>query len=162
MTVVQPQRLSVFRNGLRKARRQLAFTLALVLSTAGIIYLETIDAEGRIRDHVTAEIAAGADSDGRSPALDQALRSTIERSVTRYTAAPELAETQAPLLLAAALGIAHEIGDAKSHHRRVEEVLARLEREPSLRTEELGAALALIAGALPQLEARALALLPPA
>ena len=162
MTAVQPLRLSVFQNGLLKARRQIAFTLALVLSTSGIIYLETIDAEERIRDHVTAEMATGADSETRSPALEQALRGTIERSVSRYTAAPELAETQAPLLVAAALGIAHEIGDHNSHYRRVEEVLARLEREPSLRTDELGAALALIAGALPQLEARALALLAPA
>lgn len=147
-----------FRQGLLRARGQIAFLAALVCSTGVIIYLETLDAESRIREQVVASIAATGESE-----FPLSLRDTAEVALAKarrdFARAPNVAAHRAALLNAAVLGIAQGLGSASQHRSDSEEVLALLDSEPPEQTKVIAPALTLLAAAIPEFEPKISALL---
>lgn len=147
-----------FKQGLLRARGQIAFLVALACSTGVIIYLETLDAEGRIRDQVVASIAASGEQE-LAPDLEGAIRTAVDRAREEFTRDPQAAASRAAVLNVTVLGIAQGIGSAAQQRLDAEEVLDLLESEPPEQAEAVAPALALLAAAVPDFLPRVSALL---
>jgi len=148
--------------GLLRARGQIAFLLALVCSTIAIIYLETFDAEARIREQLIAELAAsGSVSASRSPDLERAARTAIDTVAEGSLTDQESTAQKAAALNAAVVGMAHGVGPATTHRRNADQVLNLIEKGDSEQVRTLAPALVLLAAAMPEFEPRVLALLRP-
>lgn len=149
-----------FRDGLLRARGQIAFLVALVASTAVIIYLETLDAEGRIRDQVVASLAVGGEIEA-APSAD--LEATVEAALGRardaFALDPQPQANRAAVLNAAVLGIARGIGSSAQHRLDAETVLNLLEGETPGEAQAVAPALVLLAVAVPEYQPRVSALL---
>jgi hypothetical protein len=88
-----------FREGLLKARGQIAFVTALVLSTAFIIYLEALDTEERIQSRVSAELARQRSPQASMPPpLLSAVTAAIHRAEDAYKQEPDAAANRASVL----------------------------------------------------------------
>lgn len=144
-----------FREGLLQARGQIAFLLALVCSTAVIIYLEAFDTQARIRDQVVAEMASGPAAQ-RSPEFDQAARIAIETARSEFS---NLVAHRAAVLNATVLGIAQNLESADVLRQEADKVLTLIEDGDQEQTWQLAPALALLAAAVPEFEPRVVALL---
>src|SRR5687768_14589972 len=95
-----------FGEGLLRARGQIAFLLALACSTIAIIYLETLDVEGRIRTQLTGELgASGSVSASRSDGLEQAARTALNTASEPDLTDPEPVAERAAALNAVVIGI---------------------------------------------------------
>jgi hypothetical protein len=90
-----------FRDNLLKARGQIAFISALVVSTAVIVHLETLDTEGRIQERLTGTAPSGAVPVSVRILAEAALRRAREAHAT----APGSDETRAALLVAASAAV---------------------------------------------------------
>lgn len=147
-----------FREGLLRARGQIAFLVALVCSTGVIIYLEMLDAEGRIRDQVTASLVTSG-QDALSPDLKGIAETTVDRARQDFAIDPQATANRAAVLNGTVLGIAQGVGSAAQHRVDAEKVLDLLESEPREQTDAVAPALALQAAAIPAYEPRVSALL---
>lgn len=149
-----------FRDGLLRARGQIAFLVALIASTAVIIFLETLDAEGRIREQVVASLAVGGEAKV-APSAD--LEATVEAALgsarDAYALDPQSRANQAAVLNAAVLGIARGIGSSAQHRLDAETVLNLLEGETPGEAQAVAPALVLLAVAVPEYQPRVSALL---
>jgi hypothetical protein len=147
-----------FRQGLLRARGQIAFLLALVCSTGAIIYLETLDAEGRIRDQVVASVAVSGEDE-----FATGLRAMTEAAILKargdFARDPKAALNRAGVLNASILAIAQRIGSASQHRLDAEEILEMLEGEPPEQASAIAPALTLLAAAIPDFQPRVSALL---
>lgn len=149
-----------FGEGLLRARGQIAFLLALVCSTIAIIYLETLDVEGRIRTQLTGELgASGRVSASRSDGLEQAARTALNTASEPDLTDPEPVAERAAALNAVVIGISQGIGPAATHRQNADRVLTLIEDGDSHQIRALAPALVLLAAAMPEFEPRVLALL---
>jgi hypothetical protein len=147
-----------FREGLFRARGQIAFLVALVCSTGVIIYLEMFDAEVRIRDRVLASIAVSGEN-ALSPALKPSAEAAVAQASTDYARDPSSAANRAALLNATVLATAQGLGSRAERVRDAEQLLELLENEPPGEAWAVSPALTLLAAAIPDLQPRVSALL---
>lgn len=148
-----------FREGLLRARGQIAFLLALVGSTVAIIHLETVDAEARIREQLVGELgASGRILGAGSSELALAARTAIDAARDGLTNQDSVA-LRAATLNAAVVGISRGIGPAEAHRQEADQVLSLIENGDSQQIRALAPALVLLAAAMPEFEPRVLALL---
>ena len=147
-----------FREGLFRARGQIAFLVALVCSTGVIIYLEMLDAENRIRDRVVASIAVSGEN-ALAPALKPSAEAAVTQARTDYARDPMSAANRAALLNAAVLASAQGIGSRAARLRDAEQLLELLENEPPREAQAVAPALTLLAAAIPDFQPRVSALL---
>ncbi|SFV27909.1 hypothetical protein SAMN05216456_0391 [Devosia crocina] len=141
-----------FREGLLQARGQIAFTAALIVSTAAIIYLEGIDTTARIREQVVADIAVTGSAGQPDVRSRSALEAAVDSGRTVYEANPQVPFAQAAALNAAVLGVSQGIGVVAEHHRLVDEIIGTLETSGA--DAAIHPALGLVAAAMPQFETR--------
>ncbi len=148
-----------FSEALLRVRGQLAFLLALVCSTAVIIYLEALDAEARIRDQVVAQVAVTGEIPDQSRVLSQSARDALELARSDFERDPEVPLHQAAILNAVVLATANGVDTADALRGDAGRVLAMLEQGSGQQVRMLAPALGLLATAVPELEPRVLALL---
>jgi hypothetical protein len=151
-----------FKEGLLKARGQIAFVTALVLSTAFIIYLETLDTEERIQSRVSAELARQRGAAASvSPPLVSAVTTAMRRAQEAYRQEPEAAASRASLLSSVSSAVQLGIIGSAEGHSQIQQVLDDMERKPGERNVPLASALAVTAATFPSLQDRVSRLLPP-
>jgi hypothetical protein len=154
-----------FREGLLKARGQIAFVTALVLSTAFIIYLETLDTEERIQSRVSAELARQRGAPASvSPSLVSAVTTAMRRAQEAYKQEPDTAANRASLLTSVSSAVQLGIIGSSEGHSQIERILDDMERKPEDKPAErnvtLASALAVTAATFPTLQDRVSRLLP--
>jgi hypothetical protein len=149
-----------FREGLLKARGQLAFVTALVLSTGFIIYLETLDTEARIQNRA-AELARQANG---APAVSEPLRAavaaTLRRARDAFERDPAAAANRAAILTSVASAVQLGVMASSEGLAQAQKVLDGLERNPGEQNPNLASALAAIAATFPSLQDRIGRLMP--
>ena len=149
-----------FRDGLLKARGQIAFVTALVLSTAFIIYLEALDTEERIQARVSAELARQRSAPASvSPPLLSAVTTAIRRAQEAYEREPDAAASRASLLASLSSAVQLGIIGSAEGHSQVERILDHIERKPAEQNVTLASALAVTAATFPSLGDRVTRLL---
>lgn len=92
----------MFSENLLRARGQIAWILALTLSTAIIIHLESMDTEVRIQDGIKTSIAAAKGLDG--PTLDL-VASALKEARAAYGAQPTDPAAQTAMIVAVASAV---------------------------------------------------------
>lgn len=145
-----------FKEGLLKARGQIAFVMALAISTGVIIRLEALDTEDHIQSRVAAEVARQkASSAPASPSLEGAVKASLRRAEEAYAGDPGPAANTAALLTS--LSTAVQLGVLKPDEglTGAERVLSDLEKKPGTPSAVLTSALMAAAVAFPALQGRA-------
>jgi hypothetical protein len=151
-----------FREGLLKARGQIAFVTALVLSTAFIIYLEALDTEERIQSRVSAELARQRSPQASmSPPLLSAVTAAMHRAQDAYKQEPDAAANRASVLTSVSSAVQLGIIGSAEGHDRVQRILDDMERKPGEQSATLASALAVTAATFPSLQDRVSRLLAP-
>ena len=151
-----------FREGLLKARGQIAFVTALLLSTAFIIYLETLDTEERIQSRVSAELARQRGAPASiSPSLRTAVTAAMRKAQEAYEQEPDAAANRASLLTSVSSAVQLGIIGSAEGHPQIQRILDDIERKPGERNATLASALAVTAATFPSLQDRVSRLLPP-
>jgi hypothetical protein len=139
-----------FREGLLKARGQLAFVTALVLSTAVIIYLEALDTEERIQSRVSAELARHRSAAAPVPApLGEAVAAAMRRAQEAYGREPETAGNRTAMLTSVSSAVQLGIVASQEGLSQVQKVLDDMERKPGERNANVASALAVAAATFP-------------
>ena len=142
-----------FREGLLKARGQIAFIIALVLSTAVIMYLEGLDTEERIQSRVSAELARQSET-SVSPPLRTAVTTGMRRAQEAYEHEPDAAANQGSLLTFVASAVQLGIIGSAEGLSQVEKILDRLEQKSGEHHATLASALSVTAATFPALQDR--------
>ena len=151
-----------FKEGLLRARGQIVFVTALVLSTAFIIHLETLDTEERIQSRVSAELARQRGAPASvSPPLASAVAAAVRRAQDAYGREPEAAASRASLLASVSSAVQLGIIGSAEGHSQIQRILDDMERRPGERHVALESALAVTAATFPSLQDRVSRLLPP-
>lgn len=149
-----------FRDGLLQARGQIVFILALTITTAIVIHLETLDTGHRIRTSV--EESLGRE---RGSVVPQALRNRADAALRRaeaaYAGAPNAVENRAAVLAALAGAAQSGALDHEQARTRADAVLRSIEADASPPAPVLAAALSAAAVAFPALQERIGQLPPP-
>jgi hypothetical protein len=143
-----------FGEGLLQARGQIVFILALAISTGVIIYLESLDTDSRIRSRVEDSLARERGGSGASQALRDRAGVTLRRAEEAYSAAPNVAESRAALLVALAGAVELGALDRDEARSRAEGIVQALEREAGPVPPILASALTAAAAAFPSLQDR--------
>lgn len=149
-----------FKEGLLKARGQIAFVTALVLSTAFIIYLETLDTDERIQSRVSAELARQRGATASQP-LISAVTTVVRRAQDAYGQEPEAAANRASVLTSVSSAVQLGIIASAEGQSQIQRILDDMERRPGERNVALASALAVTAATFPSLQDRVSRLLPP-
>jgi hypothetical protein len=98
-----------FKEGLLKARGQIAFIAALAVSTGVIVYLEALDTEQRIQSRVAEHLSRQpAAPTSVPPSVEAAIRASLRRSEEAYTADPAAGANKAAMLVS--LSTAAQLG----------------------------------------------------
>jgi hypothetical protein len=155
-----------FKEGLLRARGQIVFVVALVLSTAFIIYLETLDTEERIQSRVSTELARQRGAPlSVSPPLVSAVTTSMRKAQEAYRQEPDAAANRASLLTSVSSAVQLGIIDSAEGHSQIQKILDDMERKPEAKPGErnvtLASALAVTAATFPSLQDRVSRLLPP-
>ncbi len=144
-----------FRAGLLKARGQITFIAALVISTGVIIYLEALDTEDRIQSRVAAELARQKGSSAPvSSSLEASVRTSLERAQAAYAADPAATANRAALLISMSSAVQLGILPQDEGRSGAERVLNDMERQRGEPSAVLASALGAAAIAFPALQER--------
>lgn len=152
----------MFRDGLLKARGQIAFVLALAISTGVIIYLEALDTEQRIQARVEEEIARrGAGPRETASHLRQvsaetrrAVATALRQAEEAYAASPTAPEAVAALLTALSTAVQTGLLSHPDALPRAEGALSGLPAQAGTPPPVLAAAMSASLATFPSLQGR--------
>ena len=144
-----------FRDGLLKARGQLTFIAALVVSTGIIIYLETLDTEERIQGRVATELSRQRNAPASiSPSIDAAARANLQRAEEAYASNSNAPDNRAALLVSISSAVQLGILKPEDGFSRAQRVVSDMERQRGETNPTLASALGAAAVAFPTLQNR--------
>lgn len=151
-----------FRDGLLKARGQIAFILALAISTGVIIKLEALDTEERIQARVAEQLAlreAASHTSGITavPASSEArtaVMKALRRAEEAFAASPSAPEPVAALLTALSAAVQVGVLSAAEALPRAEGALASLPAQTGSPPPVLEAAMSAALVSFPSLQGR--------